>query len=153
MTCRIKCFTLFDITKTGITNRRNRPAGTLEQNIQWEKQRNTQCNFDTIIQAISLRSQPEEISTPVKTLIKFSKFYKFGFLFEDDENEYDCWSFIFSVSHDSVFYDGVTELGALYTDCDSIPMILIGTEWQKLPSFLDGTDELRNIYFEAQTDE
>jgi len=153
MTCRIRCYTLFDITKTGITNRRMNPGTEIEERRRWEHQRNTQCNFDTIIQAISLRGQPEDISTPTKNSIKFSEFDHFGFLFEEDEEEHDCWTFKFSVTHNSVFDDGISELGALYTDCDGIPMILVGTEWDKLPSFLDGTNELRNIYFEIIDDE
>jgi hypothetical protein len=28
-------------------------------------------------------------------------------------------------------------------------MIKVGTEWDKLPSFLDTSPELRNIYFEV----
>jgi hypothetical protein len=56
--------------------------------------------------------------------------------------------FEFEIQHPSVFNDGITELGALYTDCAKIPMIKCGTEWSKLPGFLDTTEELRNIYFE-----
>jgi hypothetical protein len=32
-------------------------------------------------------------------------------------------------------------------------MIKIGSEWEKLPNFLDVTPELRNIYFEVLNDE
>ena len=65
----ITCYTLFDITQTGVLNRAKPPNN--EEHDQWLKQRNTQCNFDTIQQAISLRSQPEMISLPKKTEIKF----------------------------------------------------------------------------------
>ena len=49
----------------------------------------------------------------------------------------------------SVFDDGVRGLGYLYEDCDNVPMIRCGTEWDKLPEFLDTSPELRNIYFEV----
>jgi len=120
MSLKIRCYTLFDITKTGVTNRRN----SNNPDPKWQKQRNTQCNFDTILQVASLRSQPENITDPVESLVTFSEFDKFGFLFE-----------------------------ALYADCDGVPMIQIGTEWGKLPTFLDSSTELRNIYFEVIPDE
>lgn len=142
----ITCYTLFDITQTGVLNRHRPPDS---ENEEWFYKRNTQCNFDTILQAINLRSQPEITIAPKKTLIKFDEFTNFGYLYEA-EGEVSCWSFDFTVSHGSVFTDGISELGALYNDCHSIPMILCGTEWGKLTNKLDTTDELRNIYFETK---
>ena len=81
-----------------------------------------------------------------------SEFDKFGFLFEQEENEfYPVWNFSFTIQHPKVFDDGISELGALYKDCDGVPMILCQTEWSKLPNFLDGSDELRNVYFKVET--
>lgn len=147
MSYTLTCYTLFDITHTGVLNRsRSQDQITPE----WLHKRNTQCNFDTIIQAISLRSLPEVSRNPEKIKIRFDKFDNFGFLFQQiEDEEYDCWSFDFEVQHTSVFNDGIHELGALDTDCDRIPMILCGTEWEKLPNFLDTSDELRNIYFKV----
>jgi len=145
MSYTISCYTLFDVTQTNVPNR-YRP----DMDKEWHYKRNTQSNFDTVQQAISLRSQPENVRTPIKTSIRFDKFTDFGFLFEQEENEtYPCWSFDFDVQHPSVFYDGVSDLGALYNDCDRVPMIKCGTEWDKLPLFLDSSDELRNIYFKV----
>ena len=148
MSYTISCYTLFDITQTNVLNR-YRPVQ--DQDVkEWMHKRNTQCNFDTVQQAISLRSQPEVVRIPEKTQIRFDEFTEFGFLFEQEEDEtYPCWSFDFEVQHPSVFYDGVSELGALYNDCDQVPMIKCGTEWDKLPAFLDSSDELRNIYFKV----
>ena len=149
MSYTITCYTLFDITQTNVLNR-HRP----DMDTEFRYKRNTQSNFDTVQQAISLRSQPEIVRIPEKTLIQFDKFTEFGFLFEQEENEtYPCWSFDFNVQHPSVFYDGVNELGALYNDCDRVPMIKCHTEWNKLPTFLDGSDELRNIYFKVLTND
>ena len=119
MSYTITCYTLFDITQTNVLNR-HRP----DMDKEFRYKRNTQSNFDTVQQAISLRSQPEIVRIPEKTLI-----------------------------HPSVFYDGVYELGALYNDCDRVPMIKCHTEWNKLPTFLDGSDELRNIYFKVLTND
>lgn len=151
MSFKLTCHTLFDITQTGVLNR-NRP-GVDQEYESWLKARNTQCNFDTLLQAISLRSQPEVTSPPKKIEISFNEFDKFGFLFQQEQDEkYPCWRFDFEVQHLSVFDDGRNELGALYKDCDGVPMILVGTEWRKLPNFLDSSDELRNIYFEVTND-
>ena len=148
MSFTITCYTLFDITPTGVMNR-HRPVVD-EEIPNWLQKRNTQCNFDTVIQSISLRSQPEVVRIPEKTQIRFDEFTEFGFLFEqEDDNMYPCWSFDFDVQHPSVFYDGVNEFGSLYRDCDQVPMIKCGTEWDKLPAFLDSSDELRNIYFKV----
>lgn len=141
----ITCYTLFDITQTGVLNRHKPPEN---ETAEWFHRRNTQCNFDTILQAINLRSQPEITRIPKKTSIKLDTFTNFGYLLEEDE-EINSWSFEFTVGHGSVFNDGISELGALYSDCHGIPMILCGTEWDKLTNKLDSTDELRNIYFEV----
>lgn len=145
MSFKITCYTLFDITRTGVINR-SRPGEDEDLEI-WLKNRNRQCNFDTILQAISLRSQPEVLSNPKKIEIRFDEFEHFGFLFQQENETCPCWKFEFEIQHPSVFDDGINELGALYKDCDRVPMLLIGNEWSKLPEFLDTTPELRNIYF------
>ena len=146
----IRCRLLFDVTPTGVTTRYRTKN---ENDPQWVLHRNTQCNFDTVVQAISLRSQPEDITVPVKTLIRLEDSENFGFLFKQEpEEEIPCWSFTFSINYAEVFNDGISELGALYHDCDLVPMIKCGTEWQSLPEFLDTSDDLRNIHFEVVHD-
>jgi hypothetical protein len=148
MSYTITCYTLFDITPTGIVNR-NRPVED-EEMASWLHKRNTQCNFDTVLQAISLRSQPEITRTPEKKQIRLDEFTDFGFLYQQQEDElYTCWSFDFEIQHASVFNDGTNELGSLYSDCDTVPMIKTDTCWDKLPAFLDTSVELKNIYFKV----
>jgi hypothetical protein len=149
MSHRIVCYTLFDITATGVLNRQ-RPVEDHEYNV-WVHKRNTQCNFDTILQSISLRSQPEIVKHPEKLLVTFDDNSDFGFLFDGEDQP--CWTFEFDIMHASVFDDGINELGALYNDCDGVPMIKCGTEWDKLPAFLDTSPEMRNIYFKVVTNE
>ena len=85
MNTRIKCYTLFDITNTGILSRKT-PVNLLpEKVLDWETDRARQSNFDTIIQVISLRTQPEDITKPVKDIVEFKDNDKFGFLFEQEE--------------------------------------------------------------------
>jgi len=139
----IQCETLFDITQTGVISRRN----TNNSEPSWILSRNQQCNFDTIVQAISLRSQPENITTPVKKLLSLAGKHNFGSIFNKQKVNY--WSFVFEISHATVFDDGVNELGLLYNDCDKIPMIKCGTECKELFNFLDTNINHRNIYFEV----
>jgi hypothetical protein len=144
----ITCYTLFDITVTNVPNRQRPDIDKDPQ--EWYHKRNTQSNFDTIQQVISLRSQPEIIRKPSKIEIRFDKFTDFGFLFEQREDEtYPCWSFDFTVQHPSVFYDGIHDLGSLYRDCERVPMIKCHTMWDKLDTTLDSSDELRNIFFKT----
>lgn len=150
MGMNIRCTTLFNITKTGITNRKP-PLGMTDE-ASWNKQRNMQYNLDTIIQVISLRAQPENITDPVQSTLELDKSDKFGFLLKSDE-PVQTWSFKFYVNHSGVFLEGNDDLGALYNDCDQVPMLLIGDECQNLTTFLDTTPELKNIYFEILDNE
>jgi hypothetical protein len=144
----IRCHTLFDITGTGILNRKV-PINLLPEKItEWEINRNRQTNLDTVIQVLSLRTQPEELTTPTKSIVSFKNDERFGFLFEEEEDQ-SCWSFTFAIYYKHAYSDGVNELGGLYSDCEGVPMIKVGTEWDKLPNFLDTSPELRNIYFEV----
>jgi len=145
MSHRIAAHTLFDITQTGVMNR-SRPDHDGIDN--WLHRRNTQCNFDTLLQVISMRSQPEVIKVPVRQDLK-EDIGQFGFLYAKEEDRIKhSWRFEFDVQHSSVFENGITELGALYNDCDGVPMILCKDQFEKIPEFLDISDELRNIYFE-----
>lgn len=146
MSFKIKCYTLFNVTQTGVLNRSKQ---SLDDDYQiWMQKRNTQANFDTILQVINLRSQPENISIPKKMLINLEEFDNFGFLYEQiDDIKYPCWTFNFEIQHKSVFDDGKEELGLLISDCHGVPMILCGDEHNKISSFLDSSPELKNIYF------
>jgi hypothetical protein len=123
-----------------------------DQRVDWENRRNSQSNFDTVVQVINLRSQPEEMSITTSSYINFKEFQNFGFMYEDEEDQM-CWQFDFSIRHKSVFDDGVSELGALFDDCEGVPMIKHGIKWEKLASFLDTSPEFRNIYFEVLSNE
>lgn len=142
---RISCYTLFDITKTGVLNR-SRPGDDITDIASWIKQRNTQCNFDTILQVISLRAQPEVVLEPKRLMINLADQHSFGSMLSES-NPIPAWRFDFEVYHSSVFEDGISELGALYKDCEDVPMIACDTHWAKLSERLDITLEKRNIYF------
>lgn len=147
MSQRICCYTLFNITETGVMNR-SKPA--LDDIEDWMHKRNSQCNFDTVLQVISLRSQPDVVKLPVKKRLQEEDLEKFGFLFKYNEDiEQYYWKFEFEVHHTSVFENGITEFGALYSDCSGVPMIVFDKQPQSLVDFLNISDELKNIHFEG----
>lgn len=147
MGIKIRCSTLFDITKTNITNRR--PATDLPNLAEWQRKRNSQVNFDTLIQVISLRAQPEDITAPKVTEVNLAETDKFGFMIRS-EAPVGVWSFTFYVNYGQVFKDEEGEYGALYADCESVPMINMDSN---LPAFLDISPELKNVHFETYEDE
>jgi hypothetical protein len=144
---RIRCYTLFDITQTGVLNR-SKPQG--DDIANWLLRRNTQCNFDTLLQVISLRSQPEIIKVPHIVDLTEEHISKFGFMYNFNIDPVESlWRFEFEVQHTSVFEDGIESLGSLYKDCEGVPMILLDGQNDSIPKFLNSTPELRNVYFEV----
>jgi len=151
MSYKIRCYTLFDIKNTGVASRKIPDNLSDDEAIKWRKARNSQLNFDTVLQVISMRGQPENLTDVTVEIINFEQFGKFGFLFETEEDQH-CYSFEFTVPYSSVFDDGISDLGALLSDCDGVPIVKVGDEFDKLPSFLDVSPELRNIFFEVIND-
>lgn len=150
MSHRISCHTLFDITKTGVLNRA-RPADDIVDINQWANQRASQCNLDTIIQIISLRSQPDNTTVPVKTSLDLSTKHNFGLDYKSGLTS--VWSFDFEVQNASVFNEDDDPLGALYNDCQGVPMVITIHQLKNLELMLDTTNEKRNIYFVKYTHE
>lgn len=147
MSQRIRCFTLFDITQTGITNRIKRREN---EDPEWILKRNSQCNFDTLLQVISLRSQPEVVKLPDVAVYKSPESEYFGFLYKQDNKVLidKFWFFEFEVQHSSVFEDGIVLFGNLYKDCEGVPMITMPNQPSQLISILNTSEELKNIHFE-----
>lgn len=148
---RIRCNTLFDVTKTGIQHR-NKPVDIDYET--WISKRNTQCNLDTILQIVSLRSLPELYNEPVFKNITYTNFMNFGRFYlhwntNEDSVLIPSWTFDFYVQDVSVFYDGINKLGFLYSDCQRVPMIKCNSMYEPVKNFLDVTDELKNIHFEV----
>lgn len=146
MAHRICCYTLFDVTFTGVLNR-NRPSTSHDNN--WVYKRNTQCNYDTILQVISLRSQPEIIKNSSRELLTDAILLNFGTVYQGKLLEQYYWKFEFEVQHSNVFNNGKTELGSLYNDCVDVPMIVFDHQTKYLMNFLDITDKYKNIHFEV----
>lgn len=139
MSYLIRCSTLFDITVTGVRHR-TCPVD-YDQNV-WLLARNQQCNFDTIVQSISIRSLPELVSTP-KLII--NQKHKFGSVFKP---KCKFWQFEFTVGDITVWQNDTDYLYHLYADCADVPMIICGTEVKNLNRTLCITEDCKNVDFE-----
>ena len=108
---QIQCQTLFDITATETTGHvkpSRMPftdhAGTRIANIEsWDRSRYQQRNWETVTQLISLRTQINMLSMPIKIN--------------------DLWQFKFEVDNENLFSTDADPLAILKEDCTGVPML------------------------------
>lgn len=144
---KIICRTLFDITRTDVTARRNR----LESDSGNQRERLQQSNFDTIIQIVSMRTQPEDITYPEKSMVSL-KNSEWGTKYTS-KAKVPQWQFEFTVANLDVFNDGITQLGNLQRDCLDVPMVVNLDEAPNVGTNLHMDSVSRNIVFEVVNDE
>ena len=126
-------FSLVDITSTGVI--RGKDSDALD--------RNQQRNWETVLQCMGLRTQPQNIQEPVSTLadledLEFGDFYT---------GEQKIWVWRWAVESAGV-YDTDKPLGGLLQDFEQVPVVTGLTETAKfmLPIFYPyGT--IKNVYF------
>ena len=102
--------TQFDCTATGVTGHfrhnmlpfRDHEGQDIQDQVTWNRSRNQQRNWETILQIIGLYTQAQDISTTEKT----------------DQG----WQFEFSTDFDDVFSAQGDPLGLLKTACRGVPM-------------------------------
>lgn len=134
---RVACTTLWDITVTGQTVRRGQQNNSLE----YQKQCNQQSNWETILQCLSIRCQPENISEVTK--IKTSR-STWG---TEYKNAKIAWTFTFECL-DDVYIIENDKLAGLYLDCDNVPLITGLDETVNDLKTISNSPELKNIHFE-----
>lgn len=136
---KILCKTLFDCSRTGVTgNFRaseipyvDRAGQTVDNQQQWNRSRNQQRNYETLLQIFGLRTQPQNITQPVC--------------------ENGTWQFTFESESEGVFemHDNPDPLAGLKLDCDGVPMMLHLTEKPGLAPVLTTSGQQQNIWFET----
>jgi len=134
---KILCRTLFDCTPTGITGSFKPSqlpfvdkAGTeINSVLDWNRARNQQRNFETVVQIISLRGQPSDITAP--------------------EMSHGAWQFMFDIDTPGVYSinGDVDNLDILLDECDGVPMIVGLGEQSDLAATLCAKGEQPNIWF------
>lgn len=131
---KARCITLFDITATGTRGNINHHAFPLHDRTgkiisdiaSWNRSRNQQRNFDTVLQVLSLRMLPELLSDPQR----------------HDRADQRFWTFEFFTTRDDAF-------DLIFQDCQAVPMITGLDETTDLePQLVPGS----NLFFEQIVD-
>lgn len=136
---KIKCRTLFDCSRTGITGRfrssqlpfTDESGQTITTLDDWNRGRNQQRNWETLLQIVGLRAQPQEIVYPV----------------EQDQS----WTFEFMVESEGVYGLAGSDdpFAALRQDAQNIPMLTGLGECPDLEPRLHTQGPGQNIWFET----
>jgi len=136
---KIKCRTAFDCTCTGVTGHFrasqipfvDRSGQTINNQQDWQRSRNQQRNYETLLQIFGLKTQPQDLTVPA--LIN------------------NHWEFEFTVESGAVFAqtDHTDPLAGLKQDCAGVPMIgnVLDTAQQLTVLSSLGTDQ--NIWFDV----
>lgn len=146
---KVVCYTLFDITPTGVLNHTRATqlpftsAGGIE--IRDEESlgiaRNQQRNWETFLQIIGLRAQPTVHKNPA--LLEDASLALFSFR----RSASRIWSFEFSAEQVDVYDANGQALEALIRDCDGIPMITGLHETRGLENVVQTRGEKINTVF------
>ena len=136
---KIVCRTLFDCSFTGVTGHfrsseipfMDRAGQSVLNQHDWNHSRNQQRNWETLLQIISLRTQPADLTVPVE---------KDG-----------VWEFEFRSESEGVFeiHGDPDPLAGLALDCEGVPMMLNLKEQPSLAPTITTNGEGQNIWFVA----
>lgn len=132
---KIKVTTRFDVTATGITGHfklnkipfLDQVGNKITDQVSWDRSRNQQRNYETLLQLLSLRTQIFDVSLPV-------------------ENN-SQWSFDFTIESAGVFGED-ENFSVLCNDADGIPMLRQLDNDSDVDAVLITQGARQNIWFE-----
>ena len=134
---KVLCRTLFDCTYTGVTGHfraQQLPYTTkggliLDTVEDWNRARNQQRNWESLLQIMSLRTQPMNVVLPVK--------------------HKDGWHFEFEVEAEGVLSSSFDsdDLAGLVGDCEGVPMVTGLDEDEVITATLHAQGANQNIWF------
>ena len=132
---KFSCFTLFDITATGVTGHykqsripfNDQSGNVVDSESAWNHARNQQRNWETIQQLISLRTQINHTTQPVK--------------------REQGWYFEFETDTPDIFGTTNNPVAILVQDADLVPMLTGLTEQKKVSPTLHTQGASQNIWF------
>ena len=127
--------TLVDITATGV----------IRHVAEQELERNQQRNWETVLQVIGLRAQPQLIEGPVVRELEVDESSGFGEMYYGTQR---VWIFCFGVEYEDVFLHNNDPVGGLDKDFAQVPIVcgLNETARFMLPIFYP-YGAIKNIYF------
>jgi hypothetical protein len=110
---RITVATQFDCTATGVTGHfrqaqlpmTDRAGQSVTNEQEWNRSRNQQRNFETLLQLVGLYTQPLELSEPKYNV------------------DTGLWTFEFDVEFEGIFATESDSLGRLTQQAQGVPMI------------------------------
>ena len=136
---KVLCRTLFDCTYTGVTGHlrpQQLPFVTktglvIDTPDHWNRSRNQQRNWESLLQIVSLRTQPMNVVPPTK--------------------HKDGWHFEFEVEAEGVLSSefGSSDLAGLVGDCEGVPMVTGLDESIAVTATLYAQGTNQNIWFRA----
>lgn len=132
-------FTLVDITATGVI--RSQDPDNAE--------RNQQRNWETLLQCIGLRTQPQNIQEPITSTVEDISVAEFGDFYTGAQK---IWTWSWTVEREGVYDLANAPLGGLLQDLEQVPIVTGLTETARfmLPIFYPyGT--IKNIYIKQVT--
>ena len=127
-------YSLVDITATGVTRGDNDNT-----------ERNQQRNWETVLQCIGLRVQPQHIQLPVTATFEDISIAEFGDFYTGTQQ---IWTWSWAVEQEGIYDVGNEPLAGLLKDFEQVPIVTGLAETAKfmLPIFYPyGT--IKNIYF------
>ena len=105
------CATLVDITATGV----------IRHTTDKELERNQQRNWETVLQCIGLRAQPQLVEIPISKELEIDHQHIFGEYFYNTKQR--VWLFSFGVEPTDVFLLDDDPVGQLDKDFAQVPII------------------------------
>lgn len=129
-------FTLVDITATGVI--RSSDPNAID--------RHQQRNWETVLQCISLRTQPHHITGPFKSTFDDINVAEFGDFYTGKDQA--VWSWGWAIESAGVYDLPNSPLGALEQDFEQVPIVVGLEETARfmLPIFYP-YGSIKNIYF------
>ena len=134
---KILCRTLFDCTVTGVTGHMrpsdlpfvDRAGQPIDNQLAWNRSRNQQRNYETLIQLISLRTQPINV--------------------DPAQQHKDSWQFSFETDNENVYGPQDEPFENLLQDCEGVPMITNLGEQHSVTAVIETAGPRQNIWFET----
>lgn len=131
------CQTLFDITATGVTghckqNRmpfRDQAGQMIHDTDAWNRSRNQQRNWETILQILGLRTQLFGVTAPIP------------------DQTGTCWMFEFETETAGVYGSDADPTEILRLDADGVPMLKELDNDPGVEPYLITTGPKQNIWF------
>lgn len=123
----------------------DRAGQTVRNEQDWHRSRNQQRNWETLIQLLSLRTQPMQLIDPRAVTLDHVDQQGLGSHYRGPQQ---VWLFDFAVESDMIFHSGDDATALLKSDSEQVPMILgIGETAQDMPNYITQDPIYRNVWF------